>query len=243
MQRFSKILFLFLLLLSFSVAFSQNYYDQQWKKIVDNSKKGTYKSNLPIVLDIQKQAMKENNALQLIRSLKAEFSIINQTSDDDKNDSASKFFAKLQNSEKNLKGDDFLVYKVLLSSFMFDYYNEHSWEINSRTNMNSQDVSQIETWSKLDFKNYLNKNYKALDEQSQALKKVSFAKYKDAFSNTKDISYFSTFLDWYSLKKVSFLSDNGLFTKNELTENRNTINTIFDEFRKSQAVFYASEVV
>ncbi|RZJ51190.1 MAG: hypothetical protein EOO19_01320 [Chryseobacterium sp.] len=229
MQRFSKILFLFLLLLSFSVAFSQNYYDQQWKKIVDNSKKGTYKSNLPIVLGIQKQAMKENNALQLIRSLKAEFSMVNQTSDDDKNDSASKFFAKLQNAEKNLKGDDLLVYKVLLSGFMFDYYNEHSWEINSRTNMNSQDVSQIETWSKLDFKNYLIKNYKALDEQSQALKKVSFAKYKDAFSNTIDISYFPTLLDWYSLKKISFLSDNGLFTKNELTENRNTINTIFDE--------------
>ncbi len=35
---------------------------------------------------------------------------------------------------------------------MFDYYNEHSWEINGRTNMNSQDVSQIETWSKLDLK-------------------------------------------------------------------------------------------
>jgi len=229
MQRFSKILFLFLLLMSFSVAFSQNYYDQQWKKIEENSKKGTYKSNLPIVLDIQKQAMKENNALQLIRSLKSEFSIINQTSDDDKNDSASKFFVKLQNAEKNLKGDDLLVYKVLLSGFMFDYYNEHSWEINSRTNINSQDVSQIETWSKLDFKNYLNKNHKDLDLQKQEMKKVSFVKYKEAFSNTNDISYFPTLLDWYSLKKVSFLSNNELFTKNELAENRLVINSIFDE--------------
>lgn len=229
MQRYSKILFLFLLLLNFSLVFSQNYYDQQWKKVQENSVKGTYKSNLPIILDIQNQAMKENNALQLIRSLKAEFSIVNQTSDDDKNDSASKFFVKLQNSEKNLKGDDLLVYKVLLSGFMFDYYNEHSWQINGRTNMNSQDVSQIETWSKLDFKNYLSKNFKELDEQSQTMKKVSFAKYKDAFSNTNDIAYFPTLLDWYSLKKVSFLSDNGLFTKNELTENRNTINAIFDE--------------
>lgn len=229
MQRYSKILFLFLLLLNFSLVFSQNYYDQQWKKVQENSVKGTYKSNLPIILDIQNQAMKENNALQLIRSLKAEFSIVNQTSDDDKNDSASKFFVKLQNAEKNLKGDDLLVYKVLLSGFMFDYYNEHSWQINGKTNMNSQDVSQIETWSKLDFKNDLSKNFKELDEQSQAMKKVSFAKYKDAFSNTNDIAYFPTLLDWYSLKKVSFLSDNGLFTKNELTENRNTINAIFND--------------
>lgn len=229
MQRYSKILFLFLLLLNFSLFFSQNYYDQQWKKVQENSAKGTYKSNLPIILDIQNQAMKENNALQLIRSLKAEFIIVNQISDDDKNNSASQFFVKLQNVEKKLKGDDLLFYKVVLSGFMFDYYNEHSWEINGRTNMNSQDVSQIETWSKLDFKNYLNKNFKELDEQSQAMKKVSFAKYKDAFSNTNDIAYFPTLLDWYTLKKVSFLSDNGLFTKNELAENRSTINTIFDE--------------
>lgn len=229
MQRYSKILFLFLLLLNFSVAFSQTYYDQQWKKIEENSKKGTYKSNLPIVLEIQKQAMKENNTLQLIRSLKAEFSIVNQTMDDEKNDSASKFFVKLQNSENQLKGDDQMVYKVLFSGFLLDYYNEHSWEINGRTNLNSQDVSQIETWSKLDFKNYLNKNFKELDPQNLVMKKVSFAKYKDAFSNTKDITYFPTLLDWYSLKKVSFLSDNGLFTKNELAENRNIINVIFDE--------------
>lgn len=229
MQRYSKILFLFLLLLNFSLVFSQNYYDQQWKKVQESTGKGNFKSTLPTILDIQNQAMKENNALQLIRSLKAEFSIVNKTSDDDKNDSASKFFVKLQNSEKKLKGDDLLMYKVLLSGFMFDYYNEHSWQINGRTNMNSQDVSQIETWSKLDFKNYLSKNFKELDEQSQAMKKVSFAKYKDAFSNTNDIAYFPTLLDWYSLKKVSFLSDNGLSTKNELTENRNAINKIFDE--------------
>jgi len=229
MQRFSKVLFLILFLSCFSNAFSQKYYDTQWKKIQENYEKGTYKSNLPVVLEIQKQAMKENNALQLIRSLKAEFSIVNQTIDDEKNDSASKFFAKLQTTEKNLKGDDLLVYKVLLSGFMFDYYNQHSWEINGRTNMNSQDVSQIETWSKLDFKNYLIQNFKELDQQNQAMNKISLLKYKDIFSNTEDISYFSTLQDWYSLKKVNFLSNNELFTKNELAENRVLINAIFDE--------------
>ncbi len=229
MQRFSKVLFLILFLSCFSNAFSQKYYDTQWKKIQENYDNGTYKSNLPVVLEIQKQAMKENNALQLIRSLKAEFSIVNQTIDDEKNDSASKFFAKLQTTEKNLKGDDLLVYKVLLSGFMFDYYNQHSWKINGRTNMNSQDVSQIETWSKLDFKNYLIQNFKELDQQNQAMNKISLLKYKDIFSNTEDISYFSTLQDWYSLKKVNFLSNNELFTKNELAENRVLINAIFDE--------------
>ncbi|MDQ1804089.1 MG2 domain-containing protein [Chryseobacterium sp. CKR4-1] len=229
MKRFSKVFMLLLLMLNFSAVFAQKYYDDQWKKIADNSQKGAYKSNLPIVLDIQKQAMKENNTLQLIRSLKAEFSIVNQTTDDDQNNSASKFFGKLQDTQKQLKGDERVVYDVLLSSFFQDYYKRHSWEINGRTNLNSQDVSQIETWSKLDFKNYLTKNFKDLDQQKEQMKKISLDKYKSAFSNTKDIIYFPTLWDWYSLRKINFLGDNEIFTKNELAENRVQINTIFDE--------------
>ncbi|MCW3161678.1 alpha-2-macroglobulin family protein [Chryseobacterium oryctis] len=229
MKRFSKIFLLLLLILNFSVVFAQKYYDEQWKKIEENSKKGTYKSSLPIVLEIQKQAMKENNTLQLIRSLKAEFSIVNQTVDDDKNDAASQFFSKIQNAEKQLKGDEKIVFKVLSNNFFMDYYNQNSWKINGRTNLNSQDISQIETWSKLDFKNYLAEIFKELDLQKAEMRKVSLAKYQDLFSNTKDIAFFPTLSDWYGLKKVDFLSDNGLFTKNELAENRKQIDGIFDE--------------
>nr|WP_315033959.1 alpha-2-macroglobulin family protein [uncultured Chryseobacterium sp.] len=229
MKIFSKIFMLLLVMLSFSMVFAQKKYDDQWKKIAENTTKGAYKSNLPIILDIQNQAMKENNALQLIRSLKAEFSIVNQTVDDDQNDAASKFFSKLQEAKAKLKGEERLVYDVLLNSFFMDYYNQNSWKINGRTNINSQDVSQIETWTKLDFKNRLIKNYQELDQQKQEMKKVSLAKYKDIFSDTKDITYFPSLFDWYALKKVNFLSENNLFTKNELADNHTSINAIFDE--------------
>ncbi|KMQ68829.1 hypothetical protein ACM39_05965 [Chryseobacterium sp. FH2] len=229
MKRFSKIFLLLLLLLNFSAAFAQKYYDSQWKKIEENSKKGAYKSNLPIILEIQNQAMKENNTLQLIRSLKGEFSIVNMTTDDEQNDSASKFFTKIQKSEKQLKGDEKIVFKVLENNFFMDYYNQNSWKINGRTNLSSQDILQIETWSKLDFKNYLSKNFQELDQQKTEMKKVSLAKYKDLFSNSKDVAYFPTLADWYVLKKVEFLTNNELFTKNELIENRKKTDEIFDE--------------
>jgi uncharacterized protein YfaS (alpha-2-macroglobulin family) len=229
MKRFTKIFVLLLLLLNFSVVFAQKYYDEQWKKVAANSQKGTFKSNLPIILDIQKQAMKDNNILQLIQSLKAEFSIVNQTGDDDKNNSVSQFFKKLQNAEKQLKGEDKIVYDVLLNCFFLDYYRDNSWKINRITNINSQDISQIETWSKLDFKNYLNKNYQDLDQQKAEMKKISLKKYENAFSNSEYISYFPTLMDWYSTKKITFLSYNDLFTKNELEENHTKINAIYDE--------------
>ncbi|MGC5743400.1 alpha-2-macroglobulin family protein [Chryseobacterium sp. NFX27] len=229
MKRFSKIFMLLLLMLSFSAVSAQKYYDDQWKKVTENSAKGAYKSNLPIILDIQNHAMKENNTIQLIRSLKAEFSIVNQTVDDDKNDSASQFFKKLQETDVKLKGEGKLVYNVLLNGFFMDYYDQNSWEIESRTNINSQDLSQIETWTKLDFKNYLKKSYQELDQQKQEMKKISLSKYKDIFTEIKDVAYFPTVYEWYSMKKISFLSENGLFTKNELSENRTQINAIFDE--------------
>lgn len=137
------------------------------EKVTDNSAKGSYKSNLPIILDLQNHAMKENNAIQLIRSLKAEFSIVNLTVDDEKNDAASKFFTKLQGADAQLKGEEKLLYTILLNGFFMDYYNQHSWEIESRTNVNTQELSQIETWSKLDFKNYLKKVIRNLTSKSR----------------------------------------------------------------------------
>lgn len=96
LMKILKSLSIFLLIFITMNFSAQNYYDQQWKKIEDNYKKGTYKSNLPIILDLQNQALKDNNAIQIIKSLKAEFSITKQTYDDVKNDEKSVFFAKLK---------------------------------------------------------------------------------------------------------------------------------------------------
>lgn len=229
MKRLSKGFMFFLLLLGSTMFYAQKYYDEQWKKIEESSKKGTLKSNLPAILDIQNQAMKDNNTLQLIRSLKAEFSITNQTRDDEQNNAVSKFFSKLLDIEKQLKGDEKIIYKVLMNGFIMDYYSRNSWKINGRTNINSQDITQIETWSKLDFKNYLTKGFKDLDQQKAEMKKISLVPYQSLFTNTKSISFFPTLADWYALKKVDFLSDNGLFTKNELSDNRKQINDVFNE--------------
>ena len=225
----NKIFAMILFCATFTQVFAQKYYDGQWKKVIENYHSGQYKSNLPIILDIQKQAMKEENAIQLIRSLKAEFSIINQTYDDTQNDSSTKFFSKLQGLDKNLKGDDRLVFDVLLGEFFSDFYHRSQWEINQRTNINNQDLSQIETWSKLDFKNYLGKHFSALNTKSGDLKKVPMSKYKTIFEETEDLDYFPTLFDWNAMKEIDFLSNSQLFTPNELKENQPKIGGIYSE--------------
>ncbi|UBB90655.1 hypothetical protein J4771_04715 [Candidatus Kaistella beijingensis] len=229
MKKFTTLFTFFLLFIIVTPIFGQKYYDDQWKKIETNYKQGLYKSNLPIILEIQKTAMKESNAVQLIRSLKAEFSIVNQTRDDEKNDSSSQFFKKLSELDQSLKGEEKLVYQVLLGEFINDHYQEDQWEIDQRTNINNQDFAQIETWSKLDFKNYLNKHFADLEKQNSELQKISMSKYKSIFEGTEDLDYFPTLFDYNSMKQIDFLKDEDLFTPNELKVNRSKINQIYEE--------------
>lgn len=218
-----------LLLLFFAVPFSaQKYYDQQWKKIEENTKKGTFKSNLPMVLEIQNQAMKEQNIIQLIKSLKAEFSITKQTTDDTDNNENSQFFAKLQSVEAHLSADEKPLFRVLTLEFIKDYYQENSWKINQKTNINNPDLSQIETWSKLDFKNYLAKNYSVLEKDLPALEKTAMPKYQEIFDQTDNIAYFPMLSDWYRYNYIDFLKNQNLFTPNELKANAETINKLYD---------------
>jgi len=207
---------------------AQNYYDQQWKKIEDNYKKGTYKSNLPIIQEIQNQAIKDNNSIQIIRTLKAEFSITKQTYDDVKNDEKSVFFTKLTIIQPKLKGDEKQLFRLLTLEFIKDYYQNNSWKINQKTNIDNADLSQIETWSKLDFKNYLSKNYSDLEKENSVLKKIQMQKYSEIFDASDNFEYFPALSDWYNYNYIEFLRNQNLFTPNELKVNSTKINSIFD---------------
>lgn len=229
MKNLIKALFLIVFLLCFQSVSAQNFYEQQWKTITENYQKGQYKSNLPIILKIQNQAIKDNNSMELIRSLKAEFSIVNQTSDDTRNDSASQFFKKLQSFEPKLKGEDQLLYRVLLGNFINDFYRNNQWKINQRTNVSNQDLTQLETWSKLDFKNYLNEHFSKLNEQNSVLKQVKLQKYKSIFENTQDFEYFPTLYDWNAVQYIDFMKNGNLFTPNELKVNENKIKEIYHQ--------------
>lgn len=229
MKNFTKVFSVFLLLFLFMGVSAQSYYDQQWKKVEENYKQGLYKSNLPIILQIQDKAMKDNNGIQLIKSLKAEFSIINQTRDDEKNDAASQFFSKLTKMDSNLKGEEKLLYKVLLGEFFTDYFNGNQWKISQKTNINNPDFSQIETWSKLDFKNYLSKHFSELENSKSVLQNVDLQRCKTIFENTQDIAYFPTLYDWNAVKYINFLKNSTLFTQNERKVNQAKISSIYDE--------------
>lgn len=224
-----KIILILLCFGIFSSVQAQNYYDTQWKKIKENTNAGKFKSNLPIITEIQTLAMKENKTIELIKALKSEYAIIFEISHNEENDLDSKFFAKIKATEQQLNGDDKLFFKILVLNFLQEYYSTNSWKINEQTNINQQDVSSIETWSKLDFKNNISRSHQELDQMKSELKRIDFSKYKKVFVNTSSIEFFPTLYDWYALEKINFLKNFNFFTPNELAENKIEISKIFDE--------------
>ncbi|MGX9987204.1 alpha-2-macroglobulin family protein [Soonwooa purpurea] len=219
-----------LLLTSFvTTLYGQNFYEQQWKILTEQAQKGNFKSNQPIILNIQKQAMNDKNLPELIKSLKAEFSIMRRTLDDTQNDTSSQFFKKIQEAGSLFSGEEALVFQVLKAEFIRDYYDSVQWRIRSRTNTDNQDVSQIETWTNLGFKNYLSKEYQNIFKQKELLKSISLKSYQSIFNSKFDLEYYPTMLDWASGQYINFLSNSTLFTKNELETNEVTILKLYDE--------------
>lgn len=240
MKTISKCLLLIFLFCG-TFFFTQNYYDEQWKKIAEGYKNGEFKSSLPLILDIQKKAIKDKNAPQLIKSLKAEFGIYKETHDDTKNDYASAFFAKIKETESQLKRDDLLFFKILEIEFFEDFFNRTKYQIQQRTNVSEGKISEIETWSKLDYKNYYTQKFAELSSLDSQLKKVKLESYREALGVNADYDYYPTLYDWKLNKNIDFLKNESIFTKDELVENRTAVRTLYQNlisFNKGNPQLY-----
>lgn len=226
MKNISKYVLLFFTF--FSIFFSaQNFYEEQWLRVAEGYRNGEFKSNLPIILEIQKRAIKEKKAAEIIKSLKAEFVIYKETQDDPKNDYASVFFSKISNTEKELKKNDLLLFKVLEIEFFEGYYEKRKWDIQKRTDVDKGDVKEIESWTKLDFKNYYLKKFAELSALDKKLKKIPLETYKDAFDKESDFDFFLTLYDWKVKKNIKFLNNSDIFTKDELADNQAAVLALY----------------
>lgn len=226
-------LFLLLIMLpSFSLLKAQTTYEKMWKKVNSDLKQGLYKSTLPSIKLIQDKAMKESNAPELIRALKAEYNVLNTTSDDPENEFSSEFFQKLEDSGKGLKGNDKYLFEVLKNEFIYEYFQSNQWRITQRTSMLSGDLSQIESWSPLDFKTFIKESYGKLDASQETLQKISLEPYKKVFENNKDLNYFPSLWMYYQLSKIDFLENESLFTPRERDENDKLIEEIYKNLLK-----------
>jgi uncharacterized protein YfaS (alpha-2-macroglobulin family) len=172
--------------------------------------------------------MENKDVKQLILSLRNEFAAMNYT-DDPLNNTPTLFFDTIRQSGKSLHGEEKVLYDVLKDTFVLDYYNANFWS-REMTNINSEDLSQIETWSALDFKNYTSESFRENDLHTTVMKNIHLSDYREFFpSYHQDLTYYKTLLEWYLMRKINFLSNTAFFTENDLKKNETEINTIYEQ--------------
>ncbi|QCX54237.1 alpha-2-macroglobulin [Elizabethkingia sp. JS20170427COW] len=225
MNLFHKTLGSFVIFFLSAQLQAQEFYKNQWKKIQANQDKGIVKSNLPLVLEIQERAIKEQNFSELIASLKEEFSITYLTQEDEKNTIVNQFFNKLKKVHHTLPKSQQAIFQALIIDYVQEYYQRSLWKITNITQLKSDDIAEIETWSKLDFKDYFQQEYQKLNNESP--EKIILAPYQNLFQDADDIAYFPTLREWLTLSEISFLQNASLFTENELAENRKKIESLY----------------
>ncbi len=172
--------------------------------------------------------MEHKDLIEHIISLRNEFAARNFT-EDNQNNTISFFFEKIQNSGTSLEGDEKILYDILKDTFVLDFYNA-SFSGEELTQMSTPDLYEIETWTTRDVKNYISESLKKNEANEKILKTFSLTQYRKLFrGHDQDIAYYETFLEWYLMRKISFLSDGGFFTKNERKENETEINAVYDQ--------------
>lgn len=229
MMKNTLILLALFLIVPIGLLKSQSYYELKWKTVESNKKQGLFKSNLPLLKDIEKKAIEQNKASELIRSLKEQFAILNLTSDDENNRIASEFFASLEKVSPELKGESKSLFEVLKSEFLYEFYQRNRWKIQARTNVLNPDYSEIETWSALDFKTEIGENLDELAKRKSELETVKMVPYQKLFGEKFDLQYVESLWVYFRLQQITYLKDSGLFTKNELTKNKEEILSIYKD--------------
>ncbi len=141
-----KLFFLITILtFSFSMAQKKYDYDSKWKAIEKQEADGLLKSTLPSVNEIYSQAKKDKNSQQIIRALLYQSKIAIGTSDDD--DTEIQIVANFQNEIESAKGNEKAVLQSMLAELYFNYYQQHQWEINERTETSENTGEDFRFWT------------------------------------------------------------------------------------------------
>lgn len=139
-----SIIFSFTILLLLNMN-AQNYpFAQKWQKIESQLNDGKLKSTQPLIDDVYKASIKENNTANLIKSLVFKSKIAIQTSYDE--DIVLKEKNNIQSELNKAKGVEKAVMQSILAELFIDYFQENQYKIKSRTNLADNKSDDFRTW-------------------------------------------------------------------------------------------------
>lgn len=181
-------------------------YDSQWKSIEKQKGKGLSKSLLNDVNEIYKQAKKDKNAQQIIRSLLFQSRILMDTSDDE--DIEFEIVTNFENEIKEAKDVEKAILQSMYAEMLYGYYQGNQWEINERTNVEEVTNSDFRFWTENIFKQKSTEFYLASLQNFNQLKEQPIANWSYLLNEEKETREFrSTLYDLLAHRAIDFFQE------------------------------------
>lgn len=181
-------------------------YDSKWKSIEKQKEKGLSKSLLTDVNQIYKQAKKDKNAQQIIKSLLVQSGILMNTSDDD--DIELEIVQNFENEIKEAKGVEKAILQSMYAEMLYGYYQENQWVINERTNVEEATHPDFRFWTENIFKQKCTEFYLASIENPKQLKEQPIANWSYLLNEEKETREFRpTLYDLLAHRAIDFFQE------------------------------------
>ncbi len=178
-------------------------YAKSWDQVKELEKKGLYDQASKQCQTIFLQAQKEENTVQLVKSLIYKSNFRNNYEED----ALKKSIAEIQ---KNLISQNRLE-KALLSVALADlyqqYYQRNQWDVRGRLHVSGRVPKDIEAWSQENFTNEVEKLYMIALKEESLLAKTPSEPWKEIFQDQEnDYTTFPTLFDFVAWKAIGFYS-------------------------------------
>jgi uncharacterized protein YfaS (alpha-2-macroglobulin family) len=196
-----------------AMAQNNNSYTAQWKKVEAFEKKGLTASALKEVLGIYQLAIKDKNDAQQIKTSLYQIRYRNMVQE--------------ESQEKNIFFIDTLIAKAkapaknilqsMQAEMMWQYLQNHRWQLYDRTQLKEEKTKDISTWSLEKLHNEITKRYKAsIDAATESLLKSIKPEAFDAViikgENTRQLR--PTLYDFLAFRALDyFMTDENDITK------------------------------
>ena len=200
-------LFLFMIILFSTISQAQNpNYQDSWVKVEKFEVDGLPKSALKLVNDIEKQAFKDENHPQLIKTMlfKSKYALVLE--EDAQLSIINDFKSKIEASKFPVKN----VLENILANLYWQYFNQHRWQFYNRTKTAEKvDTEDFRTWDLQTLFNEIHVHYQKSLENGLMLQQESLKTYNVLLNEHKGSKiYRPTLFDFLSHNALEFYKTN-----------------------------------
>ncbi|MCB9203012.1 MAG: hypothetical protein H6604_08210 [Flavobacteriales bacterium] len=189
-------------------------YSAKWKEIEKSEQNGEFKSNLPKIQEIIKQAQKEKNIKEEIRAMYY-ISKIKWQTESEENPTETEVFKLFQDKVTSTKGIENSLYSIILTNLYDMYFQQNRWKLREITSTEIK-PNDYRTWNENQFYKEIISLYENAFNNKELLKKEKIQSWEYLMNAKDEDSMLPTLYDFLIFNYLNVV--NGYSFSDEVSE-------------------------